>query len=96
MIDVVTYALIKKYLNGGAGGGSGSGEPGKSAYDIAVENGFEGTQEEWLDSLKGKSATIAIDSNGNWLIDGEDTGVSALGISNIKPIEDSKIKGLFD
>lgn len=28
-------------------------EPGKSAYEIAVENGFEGTETEWLASLKG-------------------------------------------
>lgn len=27
---------------------------GKSAYDIAVEHGFTGTEEEWLESLKGK------------------------------------------
>lgn len=26
--------------------------PGKSAYEIAVEHGFEGTEEEWLESLK--------------------------------------------
>ena len=26
---------------------------GKSAYEIAVENGFNGTKEEWLESLKG-------------------------------------------
>ena len=26
---------------------------GKSAYDIAVENGFVGTEAEWLESLKG-------------------------------------------
>lgn len=31
----------------------GLGGAGKSAYDIAVDNGFEGTVEEWLDSLKG-------------------------------------------
>ena len=29
------------------------GTAGKSAYEVAVENGFEGTEEEWLDSLKG-------------------------------------------
>lgn len=29
------------------------GADGKSAYDIAVDNGFEGTEEEWLESLKG-------------------------------------------
>ena len=28
---------------------------GKSAYDIAVENGFTGSEAEWLDSLKGAS-----------------------------------------
>ena len=28
------------------------GENGKSAYEIAVENGFQGTEEEWLASLK--------------------------------------------
>ena len=27
---------------------------GKSAYDVAVDNGFEGTEQEWLASLKGE------------------------------------------
>ena len=31
---------------------SGLGANGLSAYEIAVANGFEGTEEEWLDSLK--------------------------------------------
>ena len=30
------------------------GDPGKSAYEIAVEQGFVGTEEEWLESLKGQ------------------------------------------
>ena len=29
------------------------GPEGKSAYEVAVENGFEGTEEEWLESLHG-------------------------------------------
>lgn len=29
------------------------GEPGKSAYQVAVENGFVGTEAEWLESLIG-------------------------------------------
>lgn len=29
------------------------GDPGDSAYQIAVKNGFEGTEEEWLESLEG-------------------------------------------
>jgi len=34
-------------------GGGGVGEPGASAYEVAVDNGFEGTESEWLDSLVG-------------------------------------------
>ena len=30
---------------------------GKSAYDIAVDNGFVGTEQEWLESLKGESGS---------------------------------------
>lgn len=29
------------------------GDPGKSAYEIAVDHGYEGTEEEWLQSLHG-------------------------------------------
>lgn len=31
----------------------GGGADGKSAYEVAVENGFVGTEEEWLESLVG-------------------------------------------
>lgn len=34
---------------------------GYSAYQIAVLNGFEGTEEEWLESLKGYSPIRGID-----------------------------------
>ena len=30
-----------------------SGKDGESAYEIAINNGFEGTEQEWLDSLNG-------------------------------------------
>ena len=33
---------------------------GASAYEIAVKNGFKGTEEEWLESLKGGSASSLI------------------------------------
>ena len=36
---------------------SGSGTAGKSAYEIAVDNGFVGTETEWLESLKGADGT---------------------------------------
>src|SRR5699024_4825050 len=35
-------------------GGGGVGPAGASAYEIAVQNGFEGTEEEWLVSLQGE------------------------------------------
>ena len=39
------------------GGGGGSGTAGKSAYEIAVDDGFVGTETEWLESLKGVDGT---------------------------------------
>lgn len=45
-------SLQEKYDNGELGGG-GTGTAGKSAYEIAVDNGFVGTETEWLESLKG-------------------------------------------
>lgn len=49
------------------GGGSGTGEDGKdgkSAYELAKDNGFEGTIEEWLESLDGSSAYELALANG--------------------------------
>ena len=31
---------------------------GKSAYEIAVDNGFKGTEQEWLASLKADSPSV--------------------------------------
>ena len=46
-----------------SGGGGGSGEDGDSAYEIAVKNGFKGSEAEWLESLKGlPGATTDIQS----------------------------------
>lgn len=53
-IDLLTLALAKKYTDEHAGEGTViPGKDGKSAYEIAVEHGFQGTEEEWLESLKG-------------------------------------------
>ena len=55
----VPYALHAKVADSIAGGGSGSGtngqdgEDGLSAYELAVNNGFIGTETEWLASLQG-------------------------------------------
>lgn len=49
-----TWKRILQGSLGGAGTGGQKGEDGKSAYQSAVELGFEGTEEEWIASLKGK------------------------------------------
>lgn len=52
------YEILKQIDNaldnaGEQGPEGPPGKDGKSAYEIAVEQGFEGTEQEWLDSLKG-------------------------------------------
>ena len=49
------YTKTKEIADGYVpGGGGGTGKDGKSAYDIAVENGFVGNEQEWIASLNGK------------------------------------------
>lgn len=67
MIDEITLTLAKSYVKEsllGAGALKGDdGEDGKSAYEIACDNGFEGTEQEWLDSINGEdgaSPTMSI------------------------------------
>ena len=56
---------------------------GLSAYEVAVKDGFVGTEAEWLNSLcgaDGKPSSNAPEiKNGNWWIDGKDTGIKATG-----------------
>lgn len=40
-------------INGSGSGSGKDGADGKSAYEIALNNGFVGTETEWLASLKG-------------------------------------------
>lgn len=48
----------------------GEGTAGKSAYEIAVENGFVGTEAEWLESLKGEDGQDG--TNGRDGVNGQD------------------------
>ena len=72
-MDIVTYILSRKYVEDSLAGAGAL--VGKSAYDIACENGFKGTPSEWLVTLKGDSPQIGPD--GNWVVAGVDTGVIA-------------------
>lgn len=70
---------------------------GKSAYEIAKENGFNGTEAEWLASLKGEPGaagasgkdgengkTPYVGDNGNWYIGVDDTGKPSRGAKGEK------------
>ena len=35
---------------------------GYSAYEIAVQNGYVGTEEEWVASLKGRDGTVSFEA----------------------------------
>lgn len=56
-----------------------NGQNGASAYDIAVDNGFEGTEQEWIETLNGENGiTPYINSETkHWMIGETDTGVLA-------------------
>lgn len=56
--EELLWELCELITNGGTGsttpGPQGEkGDPGDSAYQVALTNGFEGNEEEWLASLKG-------------------------------------------
>lgn len=52
-VIITTPEELKASLTIPNGGGGGAGKDGKSAYEIAVDNGFNGTVAEWLKSLQG-------------------------------------------
>ena len=73
MLDITTYILSKKYIEDSLAGAGALA--GKSAYEIAFDNGFSGSPTEWLNSLKGDTPQIG--PAGTWIISGVDTGVIA-------------------
>ena len=82
--------LQEKLNNGELGGGGGSGTAGKSAYEIAVDNGFVGTETEWLESLKGEQGEagrsitgITTDENNNVIVTFSDSSTQNIGQLNI-------------
>lgn len=47
------FKQIDEYIDELKSGGEQEGPQGDSAYEVAVSNGFEGTEQQWVDSLKG-------------------------------------------
>ena len=80
-------------LHNGANGEKGS--DGKSAYQIAVEQGYQGSESDWLSSLKGdKGEKGNTGAKGNPGQDGAD-GKSAYAIAVEHGYEDSEKKWLL-
>ena len=52
------------YINNVNTGINVKGSPGKSAYQLALAHGFVGTEEEWLESLRGKDGKDGTDGGG--------------------------------
>lgn len=58
--EIYVYdGVSKTWKNNGAI----QGPQGKSAYEVAVDNGFQGTEKEWLDSLKAPATEAAALAN---------------------------------
>ncbi len=56
-----TGAKGEKGDTGATGAQGATGSDGKSAYEIAVKNGYKGSETEWLESLKGESTEYGND-----------------------------------
>lgn len=65
---------------------------GYSAFEVAVQNGFKGTEAEWLNSLKGRDGGVAKvngighDAAGNVVITGENVAVGTGDRRTIKDV----------
>lgn len=96
------YADLLENAKGATGA---TGANGKSAYDIAKENSFEGTVEEWLESLRGpkgedgaSGATpkIEIGPDGKWYINDENTWVNARPEKGAPGDPGVSVKGIYE
>lgn len=71
-------AVSKKYTQDSLeGAGALKGDPGKSAYEVAVDEGYSGTEEEWLASLVGPQGEKGADGDKG---DKGDKGDMGIGI----------------
>lgn len=79
--------IVVSGLEGPEGPPGPKGDPGadgKSAYQIAVQNGFEGTEQEWLASLKGDKG------------DPGEQGPPGVGIESIEIVDGSFVFTMTD
>lgn len=70
------------------------GDPGKSAYEIAVQDGFEGSETEWLASLKGSDGKDGV--NGTNGKDGANATTTASATSTTPGLMSATDKAKLD
>ena len=73
-VNRIEAGIAEKAAQGDPGN---DGNDGKSAYEIAVDNGFEGSESEWLASLKGSKGDDGSDAE-NPFTEEEVTALKAL------------------
>lgn len=97
-LDKIEESDQGKLLFNGSEINNGAGQDvtdGKSAYEIAVDNGYVGTETEWLGSLKGNNGNNGTDGQDgitphidpttkHWFIGETDTGIVAEGTKGDK------------
>ena len=89
---------VAELIGSEPGADGADGNDGLSAYEVAVQGGFVGTEAEWIASLYGKdgkpSTSVPEIKDGNWWIDGKDTGIKASGKETIVDItNEAPLKG---
>jgi len=72
--------------NGSNGVNGTNGSNGKSAYELAVDQGFVGTQAAWLASLSGSNGT-----NGTNGVDGSDFDYAPVAFSTVIDLSSAKV-----
>lgn len=84
---------VADLISGGvpSGGGGADGADGKSAYELALDAGFEGTLEQWLQSLHGTDGTNGRDGvdgiDGSDGRDGVDGADGTNGVDGYTPVK---------
>jgi len=69
------------------------GVDGKSAYELAVASGYEGTVGEWLLSLKGLDVELGVsDTHFQWRHAGDDTWNDLLSIESVTGLDGREIE----
>lgn len=71
-------------------------ENGKSAYELAVENGFKGSEKEWLDSLNGKDGQPGADGKNYVLTDADLQEIAEQAAQIVEVPTDEHINNLIN